>query len=484
MATETVKDNSRLWHTRGQVFFFQLKEKLQQIKNFTSPACDSQIDDILKSVQLARSAVDIFQKVQDLANKKDTSRNLAGHFSEMKIFRTLLECLRYLPCFYSDGLILKRFLCDPGYTPNEIRKWSDIEGVDYIAFLKKLRNCAFTRFQSIDDELTQLKGTYLDSYEKREHQSNNERLAELQEPLRYYLGSDVDDVQSHFGQAGTLHREILNLKDVSLGRIFSEGRYSDGPVAQQRLTSLLETANTLHRQSHEMAYLRCIIGISLVHGTHFPSIGLTIPLDELRKWSTKLYHSHSIHTTLEPYLFFVALNWNSGETNPKQIQDAIKKWERAYHKKYENHPNRDKPRDVFYLGRAGDLQSLVSSSKLRFEVRQKQSKVPFFKDPYAVAVLRRNSGHLQKDGRSLLIDVKFRGHSDTLEVKLDRPFYSTLNFRKPVNFFLGFSWTGPKAFDVMPGTLEEHSSDKVLLTKPEPQRYHQHQQSFATGILH
>ena len=481
MATETVKDNSRLWHTRGQVFFCQLKEKLQRIKDSMSPTYDNRMD-ILKSIDLARSGVVIFQKVQDLANKKDTSRNLAGHFSEMKIFKTLLECLHYLPCFYSDELSLKRFLCDPDYTPYEIRKWSNLQGVDYIAFLKKLRICTFKRFQSIDDELTQLKGTYLDSYEKREHQRNNERLADLQEPLRLYLGSDVDNVQSHIGQAGTLHHGILNLKDVSLGRIFSEGRCPDG---RQRLASLLKTANILHRQSHEMAYLRCVIGISLVHGTLFPWIDETIPLDELREWSTKLYHSQSIHRTLEPYLFFVALNWNSGKTNPKQIQEAIKKWETAYHTKYENHPNRDKPRDVFFLGKACGLQSLVSSSNLRYVVRQKHKKIPFFKDPDTASILRRIPGRLENYGRSLLIDVKFKGHSDTLEVKLDRPISNSLYFRKPANFFLGFSWTGPKAFDVMPGTLEEHLSTKVLApTKPEPQRYHQHQQSFTRGILH
>ena len=495
MATEAVKENSWLWHTRGQVFHCQLLEKLQQIKDYASATNDCTAD-VLQAVLLAKAGVDIYKKVQEYANTKDTRRNLAGHLGEMYISRMVLECLSYLPCFSSrrsrsqgpQKLVnLQRFLEEPDYIPYQIANWSKVDGVNYLEFLKNIRTNVLRRFESVGDELTQLKGTYLDRYQKREHERNNKSLEELEEPLHRYIGSDVDTIPPDHHLASSQREKIFHLKGMNLGKIFHYGRGEDG---QQRLLQLLQKANVLAGRN-EMGYLRCLIGINLVNQCLYPWIPPNVTLRELQEWSHKLYRGQSVHEHLEPYLFFVTLNWNTGETNPINIQEAISKWEEAYYRKYphhrgENHLNRERPREVFYLGKKDGLSSIISSSSLRYQVNRQGRRIPFFKDLFTMQCLRRFSGVLVDDGTKVKIDVKYKGHSSNLEIKLDRPITYRLHWKKPVHFFLGFTWIGPKALNVIPNmstSLHDYNANIERLSRQQvPQPYQQ--KFYHGGVTH
>ena len=224
-----------------------------------------------------------------------------------------------------------------------------------------------------------------------------------------------------------------------------------------------------------MGYLRCLIGINLVYQCLYGGTNPIVTMRELQEWSGKLYRAQSkSEDLLELYLFFVMLNWNTGETNPKQIQEVICKWKEAYCRKFKNHPNRERPRDVFYLGRGEGLKSIISSSSLRFAVRQEGRRDPFFRDLLTMQVLKRIYGRLMKGGTSVKIEVRYQGHRDEIEINLDRPCLNPLYWNKRVHFFLGFSWNGPKALNVLTDSIEEYNNNmvqiKVQQTQPRPQR--------------
>lgn len=190
---------------------------------------------------------------------------------------------------------------------------------------------------------------------------------------------------------------------------------------------------------------------------------------EILRWSRQAYGMATLqsenHIYLEAFLFFVLFHWQTEnrkiyakELCPvQQLQEAILKWRNAYNKKYtrqkdENNPYYRRETTFFYLGNGCQFAEIVYYEDLFINEqgsRYLERGDSIWQKPMVRKRLNRLQGTLKPNGVEVLVQLKSsEGNVNPVHIPTTLPIADRTLWNKTVFFFLGFTWSGPKAFDV------------------------------------
>lgn len=445
VATNMVPKNSYLWDTYGCVYE---KRLLAEREKYTSD-----VNWLASVVQLGINGIDIFRHVQNLS-EEEKFPNTAGYYGELRIIINVLECLK---CFdeFRNVACLKQFLIDDSYVPEHVKPLMDVSGHNYVEEIKKLKQNVDSVYRHIEDEKLQLRGGKF-------HRPEQHNLDKLKLRLNEYFGEDRDDPPkglSEQSQCEYRQRRIFALAGSTTKGIF-DLRWK--PNGFQLLVRIRNTA-LQNIQSHKVDAVDYMTSInielaleSLISAntellSEFTSNYQEIKFADILQWSLKLYEApKKIHTTyLEPYLYLIMFNWPRENSEPlvtpHVIENALKDWKVAYNLKHRRQCDVDRPfrkKDVtmFFLANGYGIKSIY----IWYEEQDfsRTNDETFWKKAEETKNLQRFRGTACGEH-----EVEYCFEGSTLRIQTSYPL-DRIKWYKKVVFFIGFSWIGPKAFDV------------------------------------
>ena len=451
-ATQKKPDNSCLWDTYGRIFLSQVVEKYN---GFITSEAQLSVEEITPVIDTAIRGIDIFRKEQHASeSQRHMSSNNAGYIGEVEITVALLDCLNFVQVF-SDRDVLHRFLVYEEYVPEDVRSLFDVNGQDYVSWLKQLQWDVRKVLVRLDDENEQL------HEDRSEHRRNVSVTTILRKKvdLHSYFGEATDAVEVNLTdkEKCQYRRRLLFHRDTdTIGGIF---RLLDERNAERSLCKIKEllVENIRDSTTPDANDLRAMISVNLAL-LHIRDKYLNvIRYDDMVAWSRGLYElRHTVpFISLEPYLFYTLFNWPRKNTRshlmPKELNEAVRQWKETYYKKYPRQREEDKPyrrRDntKFFLANGSDMASITSFDQLG---RRKTKGDVFWKLPEVLRKLQRFSGRLSRDGGDVLVNLQCECHDDiVISIPTSRPIGNRTMRNQTVFFVIGFSWFGPKAFDV------------------------------------
>ncbi|CAH1271390.1 SAMD9 [Branchiostoma lanceolatum] len=110
----------------------------------------------------------------------------------------------------------------------------------------------------------------------------------------------------------------------------------------------------------------------------------------------------------------------------------------------------------FYLGKGLGLHAFIHVTHFSGDDRER-GMIPFWESPQAKDLLRRVNGRLIE--YNTIHAVNPFNPNKPIRVQLARPERERFVNRKPVNFILGFSWSGPLAFNVLDDHIQEETPE-------------------------
>ena len=150
--------------------------------------------------------------------------------------------------------------------------------------------------------------------------------------------------------------------------------------------------------------------------------------------------------TLNHTCIMTMFNWPrenpKPHVTPSVILTALKEWKDAYNEKHRRQRDtayRKKDVTMFFLANGGGIESIY----IWYEQLPRTNDAAFWKDADAQKNLQRFKGTVSSDGHQ--VEYCFEG--STLHIQTSYPL-DRLMRNKKVAFIVGFSWIGPKAFDV------------------------------------
>ena len=454
------QESSFLWDTYGRIYQNQLLDKYYQFS--TTPDKKLDMEEVLEVTEIAMKGAEIFRQVQRCSEQESSSlpTNNAGYFGELEITECLLHCLRTAKCF-KNITELKQCLVEDEYYPDALKKMVEEVGDKghLLEKLKTIKQCTEEAMNKLEDERMQLHGETIDEYRENSIQQRNRKMELVQKNLDFYLGEQAEKLPSNIDPLSDeacrrRRRRINTLGGTSSRSIFDLKLQLDG---QHKLIEIrkLCLANIDTQYATAMDY-QVAIAASISLTTIDPKyVHKYIQFSEILRLSQMLYEKRNIGEGmifLEPYLFYVLFNWPkktaASLTTPKQLQQVLTNWKDAYYLKWPkqsdgNKPNKQKDKTIFFFGYGSEMASVVSYH----EIKAFQRGEIFWREPSVVRKLRRFEGVLLDYGEYVSVHVKHAsGHP--IEIPTSFPIRDRKRWNKRVYFVIGFSWKGPKAFDI------------------------------------
>lgn len=474
IATGMVSENSFLWDTYGQVFKTQLKEMYMECSKSNDILTEDQVSTALC---LTSKAIDKFRCEQTTCEKEHQSKNNDnGYFAEVATIVTFLDLLSFFPDT-NNIATLRRFLVEPKFVPPSF-EFLDPEKIKFIKTFNERTNCVM-RF--ISEKNSQLKwGVYSDFLSNNPDQ--RKLLFDLKENLDKYFGEESIDLpvlQSGEETADHIRRRVLKLSGRDL-KTMIDLRVEDGKKTLLTIESLIQE-NLL---PHHLTLPDLITLISARVARCLNTQGQGQEFLEILTWTKHAYEMsnklHNPHIYLESFLFFVLFHWQTENKKAyakdicpvQQLQEAIGKWRNAFNIKYprqkdENNPHRKRETTYFYLGNGVQFAEIVYYEDLFIDehgLRYLRKGDSIWQKPAIRRRLNRLQGTLKPSGTEVLVPLKSsEGNVNPVTIPTSLPITDRTLYNKTVYFFLGFTWSGPKAFDV---SLENRHVDEMHLRKP------------------
>jgi len=443
---DQLPDNSYLWDTYGRLREKQLSSEYGSFKDgmkrFT-------LDRMTEVVDLALNGIEMFHNGQ-LASELEKTANDVSYYGELEITCTLLDCLKCCDAFRKGNEAdLRKLLQDETFIPTDLHFLTNVKGRDYIQMLKNLKPRVDAVLKRLEDEKLQLKlnAKYL--------QPPPDNLVKLIEKLHHHFGENPDDelpLELPISDQCLFRRkQILRLAGNSMHSIFEQRWKRDGEKTLTKVREIIEK-NIRSGAVTASDYL-IVISTNLALTSINPDWNAKIQIEEMLRWSTALYETRqmlSIHSRmnpiyLEPYLCMTMFNWPrenaSPNVMPREVDTAISQWKEEFNNKYprQNKEGRGNKREttMFFLAKGNGMESIYTPE--RDSRRGRGSE--FWQQERK---LQRFEGILERGGTSL--NYHFNGA--TLNIPTALPILDRSLWNKSVNFFIGFSWAGPKAYDV------------------------------------
>jgi len=458
-ATEQLPDNSYLWDTYGRIYEKQLSSEYEAYKNGLKRLT---LDQMTEVVDLGFNGIEMFQKGQSASDREKTA-NDAGYYGELEIICTLLDCLTCCDAFQNDlEKDLKNLLVHESFLPSHLSFLKNVRGCDYVRLLKGLKPRVDTVLKRLEDEKLELKLSV-----KYLQLLPDTLFVKLKERLNYYFGEDPDQLPQDMQETDKClyrRRQIFRLAGNNMNSIF-ELRWKDGDEGEYALMKVRYFIKKNIRSDVVSAVDYLIaISTSLALTSINPEWNEKIKFKKMLEWSTKLYetrqnltiHSNTKLIYLEPYLFMTMFNWPRENTSqtfmPSEVEYAVSQWKDEFSKKYprldkEGKSHHKRETTVFFLANGSGMESIYTPK----HDSKRVSDSEFWQQERTKKKLQRFEGILERGGTSL--NYHFSGA--TLNIPTSLPNTDRSWWKKRVYFVIGFSWAGPKAYDV---SLENPSS--------------------------
>ncbi|GFO19776.1 sterile alpha motif domain-containing protein 9-like protein [Plakobranchus ocellatus] len=465
-ATDMLPLSSFLWDTYGQVFKEQLQEKVDE------KDCDVNENNIGDIIATSRECIEIFKKEQEVCEKEVTFSeeiNLAGYFGELRATILLLKALKSLPTFSNASGLYNFFV--KNQTDAIVAKFLSEEEIDYLRYQI---TSSETAMRKLDDEFLQTKGnTFYDDVILPDSDNNRTDLIKLKVSFDEYFGGLTvpanisEDAKCEY--RSTIARRLSGSLNQML-RLRSGGKGMD---IKRIYDFMLENSKYQICSFNDMMTLLDAVTALLVDG----SIPKELSYRDILEWSTKFFRMSVSQTNgclyLEPFLYFTMYNFPTQGRQRENLcpvidlKRAMAKWHEAFQKKYQKQGKGEptiKKREttLFFLGNGQPLNDIVHQDSLdermRSESRQDKWKLPEVREK--LLLLR---GVLLACGDKVRMKVtNAEGNRFDFDITTSYRVKTKDMWQKQVYFYLGFSFSGPKAFGVSleePGFLNPTMSD-------------------------
>ena len=436
LSTDLISNNSYLWDTYGRVY---LEQEFHRSK--TNYAGKKDVGHI---VEIAVKGIDKFQKGQKVTENEKCC-NEAVYLNELKLTATLLAYLDKTGIF-GDKEIMRKCLTGESEMPSSMLFLEDVNGEDYSSKLKKMHSDVFKTIVYLDDRNLQITHTTIDD----QSQKNHEQLAQFKRKFYNYFvepaGKDLSGLSVN-KRLEYRRRQLYAYQSYALGNIFERDR-SELFKMKELVTENIDNASCANADD-----LRVLISVNLALSERFQHDESTSMYDSMSQYSCNLYEQrHKLPLMyLEAYLFYVMFNWPrenvKSRVHPQLLEESLPLWRDAFFRKYPKANDartlyRNKPTTKFFLANGSGMKSLFCYNRTDRKKREE-----FWRAPEVLERLQRFRGILVDDGWYVQLghDIDERG---SLKIPTSFPIRYEYMWNKQVFFVVGFSWDGPKAFDV------------------------------------
>ena len=473
--------NSFVTDTCGRVLLNCLQKKYEV---FTDHLFKDESQSYLSSsnfitlIELADKALHWFQETQKLACNSYL-HNEAGYFGEVQTIILLLDCLS-CTLFTDNKTSLKQFLADESFYPPNVAEWTNQNGENIALNIKNwVRNASKTLTQ-IEDKLTQLVDDTPVEFKTKIALSY---ICKLRTNMVSYCGEDTDEIPEHYNEqmkCAYRRRRMYSLESASFSWTLENASEENCSNFERIISLAIENIQSRFSTGEDF---RSLIASSLI--LYQLTRKIYIPYDQCSELSITLFNSRkSLTGHLEPYLFFCMLRWprlNVSVNNfatLQELKDAVKAWKEDYdiknpRQKKEANSQRDRDKSVFYFAKGKDYDSVISAKLLTQRMQTFKASNDngnkghdFWHHPLLQETLQRFEGILCQDGKEVRVLLNYpTGARIAMLIPSSYPHNDTYMWNKTVYFIIGFSWLGPKAYDVKLDKPPDWDKEKLNYSK-------------------
>lgn len=470
-AKEAVKskpENSYLWDTYGQIYKKRLTERYKNCLANDAPPTDSEMKDFIK---LAMTGLSHFSKEQEISENCNFGRdNDAGYFGEVRLIVQLLDLLNlWFP--NEDKTELHAYLVNVD-NPSKFKLFSE----ESQTFLKNLYSRSERTMQTLEDKLSQLKNEREEEvFTKNAGYNPGQELVQLRENLDNYLGEQTSEIPKYLSPDATasfIRRRVKRIGGRSCSSILDLRSSPDGEKKLEEMSSKLAiNINSKFSNAYDYVTLITVTLVIQMANKIFPEEVFR----NLVEWSRMGYEmtlrlKESERPQLEAFMYFVMIHWPTESKRKfklcpiETVKEAIIKWRQAFYKmhskqKDEAYSFRRRVTTYYFLGKGSNSKEIVYYKELKCKQTNLDGEAMWRSKPVKDK-LQQLRGTLLSDGWEIMYTFFSKaGNKSSIRVRNSYPSPKSL-WQKNVVFYLGFSWSGPKAYiqiDSSPSEGEEQS---------------------------
>ncbi|XP_067662871.1 sterile alpha motif domain-containing protein 9-like [Haliotis asinina] len=456
IATKSRPKNSFLWDTYGQVYKQQLLDHYDRAKK----GMKIRNEDAGEIIEIAKKAMEIFRKEQSLSEtEKSLMTNHGGYLGELRVIFCLLNTFCHFESF-TGGEDLHKFLVDQSYKPDSFSFLDrDEEGM-----MKSLGESAFRVIRKLEDEMVQLKGDAREEY-RPDWSFDRKTLILLKENLNTHFGEDSDEVPESLSIEDACEyrrRRARRMGVTSLqGALGLKYEEYDWEVSLVTVYDLMkENVNSESCTGFDLVtILNTVIALHVAGSSKTESI----PYSNILEWSNRLYNAKQpeYRPYLETFLYLVLFHLPTDSRRAKgfnlcsevRIKEALYRWKEAFFTNYPKHRDLEqfskrKDTTLFFLGKGVGLSEVVYQKELLSKgARMRDNE--YWQSDKAKRRFQRLEGTLLVGGQEVQVQLQLPGGNKFhITIQTSLPTMKRSMWQKRVYFVLGFSWSGPKAYDI------------------------------------
>ncbi|XP_061196717.1 sterile alpha motif domain-containing protein 9-like [Saccostrea echinata] len=455
-AVQSKPDNSYLWDTYGQIYKTQLTLKYKAYLADCEAPNNSEIQEIVK---LAMKGIEKFSKEQIVSEESRFSReNDAGYFGEVRLIVQLLDLIFLWFPGKDEKMDLHKYLVNM----NNSKEFEIFSG-EALEFLKDLQERSEKTMQVIEDKLAQLKNEK-DGEILKLNVSYNPRyeLVQLRENLDNYFGEQTGEIPDHLSpeaKASYIRRRVKRLGGRSSSSILDLRNTPDGETRLNEMA--LKLSYNIMSQYAKAYDFVTLITVTLVQNMTRKTFREE-DFKNLVEWSRRAYDltlrlGDDERPQLEAFMYFVMIHWPTEhkmksklyKINPVEtVEEAIRRWKNAFNRLYPKQKEeafRRRETTYYFLGKGRGSSGIVYYKDIRCKQTYIDGEALWRSKPVK-EMLQQLKGTLLMDGWEILYTVTSpNGNKSFIKVKNSYPSPRSM-WQKSVVFYLGFSWSGPKAY--------------------------------------
>ncbi|XP_078604560.1 sterile alpha motif domain-containing protein 9-like [Branchiostoma floridae x Branchiostoma japonicum] len=460
-----IKENSYLLDTKGHIY------KAEFVAKSNKDTYDPQ-----SVTDIAFKAIKIFRRAQNVNKAETTGFNTAPYFGELFMSFKLFGLVYHSTS--RDPDMLRKFLLTGQDPPNFVLEvWG--------TYTKELR-CQVLNIRNTMDYLSEIQTIYKEDGEMGTFDSEFRKLLLAKRKLqRYteqyikYFGEYDANPPSYIRHPADIcswrRRKVISLKGNNFREVFEMAK-------DQEYSTLYEIRSLLSKNEPKTCFdIQNLIAVSLaLSRSESPEIAIRSYKEVFRlseEFVQDQHHDHDI-SRMKAFFYVTMLMW------PRKgmcVEFNLSLFERYLDKLSElgksplfyrgsRHGGdfgrasgfQPAKKVYFYLGKGQGLHAFKHVTHFSGDDRER-TMLPFWESPQAKELLRRVNGRLFE--YDTIHAVNPSNPNKPIRVRLARPERERFVNRKPVNFILGFSWSGPLAFNVLDDHVQEEIpeiSEKVI----------------------
>lgn len=422
-------------------------------------------------IKLAMTGLTHFSKEQEVSENCNFGRdNDAGYFGEVRLIVQLLDLLNlWFP--NEDKTELHAYLVNID-NPSKFKLFSE----ESQTFLKNLYSRSERTMQTLEDKLAQLKNEREEKvFTQNAGYNPGQELVQLRENLDNYLGEQTSEIPKYLSPDATasfIRRRVKRIGGRSCSSILDLRSSPDGEKKLEEMSSKLAiNINSKFSNAYDYVTLITVTLVIQMANKIFPEEVFR----NLVEWSRMGYEmtlrlKESERPQLEAFMYFVMIHWPTESKRKfklcpiETVKEAIIKWRQAFYKmhskqKDEAYSFRRRVTTYYFLGKGSNSKEIVYYKDLKCKQTNLDGEAMWRSKPVKdkLQQLRRT---LLSDGWEIMYTFFSKaGNKSSIRVRNSYPSPKSL-WQNNVVFYLGFSWSGPKAYiqiDSSPSEGEEQS---------------------------